>query len=108
MLPIGSTVTPFGTRGGRVFRIGRGIRNEGGNLAVLQTPDADATLPAGVVTEAFVLAGLGVGNVDGVVPVDPDAAGPAELGELFQEIPVEVEDLDTVVTAIAYEEPSFR
>src|SRR5262249_26645974 len=46
--------------------------------------------------------------VDVVVLIDKDPAGPAELLPLREEFSILVENLDTVVGAIAYEDPSFR
>ena len=43
-----------------------------------------------------------------VVPVDVDAARPAELLPLIEELAVLVEDLDAVVLAVADEQPPLR
>src|SRR5260370_25540968 len=69
-----------------------GFRNEGGDLLVLDGSDPDALLEARI--------GLGVrlriGHVDGVVLVDVDAARPAELLPLVEELAVLVTDLAAV------------
>ena len=51
---------------------------------------------------------FGVGHVDHVVLVDEDAARPAELRPLVDELAVLIEDLDPVVVAIADEQPAAR
>ena len=76
------------------------------DLAVLGAADADAALPAVVVLRHRL--GFRVGDVDHVVLVDEDAARPAELLPLVDELAVLIEDLDAVVVAIADEEPALR
>ena len=51
---------------------------------------------------------LGVGDVEHVVLVDEDAARPAELRPLVDELAVLVEDLDAVVAAVADEQAALR
>src|SRR5215831_15360766 len=79
-----------------------GFLDEPGDLAVLGVADADALLEARVG-----LAGrLGVGDVDLVVLVDPDAARPTELLPLGDEVAVLIEDLEAVVGAVGDEQAS--
>ena len=58
-------------------------------------------LPAGIMAIAVLVRGFGVGDIHDVIAVDDDAAGPAELGELAEELAVLGEDLDAVVVAVA-------
>src|SRR6202000_3036724 len=74
---------------------------EGGDDAILHAADADAALPAGVVTIAHRFAGFGIRRIHDVVLVDIDAAGPPELGEDLQQLAVLVEFLNAVVPAVA-------
>src|SRR6185369_7189879 len=77
----------------------------GGDLAGPRAADADAAFPARMVAVALRLPRLGVGDVDDVVPVDIDAARPAELAPDIQQLAVLVEDRDAVVPAVADEQP---
>src|SRR5215510_15060361 len=81
-----------------------GIWNERRDLAVLGAADAQTALEAGVLG----VVGLGIGDIDGVVLVDEDAARPTELLPFREEFSVLVEDLDTAVGAVADEQPSAR
>src|SRR5262249_41583210 len=93
--------------GGTAARFG--IRNERDDLAVLAVLDVahpDAALPAVVVLRHGF--GFGVGDVDGVLLVDVDAARPAVLRPLLDERAVLIEDLDAVVVAIADEQAAAR
>ncbi len=49
---------------------------------------------------------LGIGNIDNVVPVDKNPAGPAELGPLREEVAFLVENQDPVVAAVSHEQPA--
>ena len=51
---------------------------------------------------------LGVGHDHRVVGEDGDAAGPAEVAPLVDEVQVAVEDLDAVVRPVGDEQPSLR
>src|SRR6185295_13021441 len=67
--------------------------------------DADTTVPVGLVTRGR---RLGIGRVEHVVLVDVDAARPAELPPLLEELAVLIEDLNAAVAAIADEQTSAR
>src|SRR5579871_161605 len=82
------------------------VRNQSRHRAVPGAADADAALPGAV--RLVDRAGLRVGHVDDVVLVDVDAARPAELRPLVDEVSVLIEDLDTVVAAVAKEQPAAR
>ena len=97
----------FAAAGAAAFGIGIGVGNEIRHHAVLQAADADAALPAGIVAIAFLVLGFGVGDVQHVIAVDHDAAGPPELGELAQQFAILGEDLDAVVVAVADIEMAF-
>jgi hypothetical protein len=47
-----------------------------------------------------------IGDINDVIPVDEDAAGPAELRPLVDEVAVLIEYLDAVVAAVAEEQPA--
>src|SRR6267143_3486079 len=64
--------------------------------------DPDPLLPAGVVRAPR----FRIGDIDGVVARDVDPARPAELLPLIDEAPVLIEDLDSVVRAVADKQPS--
>src|SRR5216684_3796734 len=83
-----------------------GIRNESRHLAVLGAADPDAALPVGA--RLVDRARLRIRNIDDIVLVDVDAARTAELRPLVDEIAVLIEDLDTVVAAVAKEQPAAR
>src|SRR6185312_5470684 len=71
------------------------VGDETDDLAVLQAAPADAALPAIVIARNRL--GFGIGDIKHVILGQPDAAGPAELVHLLDEIAVQVEDLDAVV-----------
>src|SRR6185369_8474436 len=72
--------------GSRVIGHGRfGILDEGRHRAVPGAADADALLDAGNLVCAGVGPGFGIGDIDGVVTGDDDAAGAAELSPLVEE-----------------------
>ena len=79
-----------------------GLRNEGRDLAVLDAADPDALLEARI----GLVGRCRVGDVDDVVLVDEDAARPAELLPLGEELAVLVEDLDAAVDAVGDEQPA--
>src|SRR5213594_2963874 len=85
-----------------------GVLDERGDASVLRAADADALPDTCELVRAGVGPGLGVGNVDRVVPGDEDAARAAELPPLVEELAVLIEDLDAVVLAIADEQTSPR
>src|SRR3954463_3361653 len=79
----------FAAAGGAGIGIGIGVGDKGGDDAVLHAADADAALPARMVTIlAGRDAGFRVGGIEDVVLVDDDAAGPSELGEDRQHLSV--------------------
>ena len=99
-----SAATPSAALVPVVFSTGSG--NERRDQAVADAADADAALPAVVVLgNGF---RFGIGDVDDVVSVDEDAARPAELVPLIEEVAVLVEDLDAIVLAVADEQPAAR
>src|SRR5262249_45777212 len=106
-----SVNVPFGIRsyafrGARPGRFLDRIRNEIPERSIFGTADANTALPA-VVTAGDGL-GLRIRDVDHVILVDINTARPAELFPLFDEVPVLIEDLDTVVVTIADEQSSSR
>src|SRR5262249_47322412 len=86
----------------------RRIGNERRHRSVARAADADTTLPARMRRVRAALGGFGIGDVQIVPCIDEDAAGPAELLPLFDELTVLIENLNAIVAAIAYEEPPFR
>src|SRR5205807_1805034 len=71
--------------------IGRGrfhVLDESRDLAVAHAADADAFLDAQELVRTRVGAGFGVGDVDGVVLGDVDAAGATELTPLIEQLAV--------------------
>src|SRR3981189_1068746 len=91
----------FGTR-----MIGRGrfhILDEGGDFPIPGAADADAFLDAHELMRAAVGSRFGIGDVNGVVLGDEDAARAAELTPGIEQFALLVEDLDAVVLAIANE-----
>src|SRR5882757_8547506 len=92
-----------GAGGGCLFRR---VRNEGGHDGIADAADPDAALPSVMVLRHRFR--FGIGDIDGVVLVDEDAARPAELRPLVDEVAVLVEDLDAVVAAVAEKQPSLR
>src|SRR5256885_5459259 len=72
--------------------------------AVFRAADPDPLLPARVVRAPR----FRIGDIDAVVARDVDPAGPAELLPLIDEAPVLIEDLDSVVRAVADKHPSLR
>src|SRR6266516_239642 len=83
-----------------LFLSGSGSTN--GTIAVFCAADSQASL------EAWIEGGirLRVDDVDRVVLIDGNAAGPAELFPLVEEFSVLVEDLDSVIRAIGHEKTS--
>src|SRR6266849_2898207 len=77
-----------------------GFLDEPSDLAVLGAADPDALLEARV----GLVVRLRVGDVENVVLVDPDAARPAELLPLGEELAVLVEDLEAAVGAVGDEQ----
>src|SRR5687768_18360641 len=86
--------------GGLLVRVG----NEPGHLAVSRAADPDPPLPRPV--GGIDRAGLGIGDVDHVIPVDEDPAGPAELLPFGQQVSLLVHDQYPVVAAVANEQAS--
>jgi hypothetical protein len=80
------------------------ILDERRHCAGLRAADPDAFLRAVLIGPPR----FRIGNVDGVVPRDVDAARTAELFPLDEKLPVLVEDLDAVVDAVADEDASLR
>src|SRR4051812_18272768 len=92
-----------GTRAGcLVHRIGDERRHQ----AVAHPAHADAAFPAVMILRYRFR--LRVGDVDDIVLVDEHSARPAELMPLIEEVPLLVEDLDTVVAAVTEKEPTAR
>src|SRR5688572_2715507 len=87
-------------------RIGFGIGNKSGELAILRAADANAALPLGPLR--CNRSGLRIRNINHVVLVDRDAARPAELMPLGDELAVLIENLNAIVRAIANEQASLR
>src|ERR1043166_3739907 len=85
-----------------------GILDERRDPAVLRAADPDPLLDPGELVRAGVRARLGIGDVDGVVPGDEDAARPPELPPFVENTAVLIENLDPVVLAIAAEQPAAR
>src|SRR5262245_27679037 len=85
-----------------------GILDERLHAAVLCAADANAFLDARELMSAGVGSGFRIRDIDRVVFCDRDAAGPAELVPLIEELSVLVENLDAVVFAIADEKPAAR
>src|SRR6266446_780308 len=81
-----------------------GFLDEPGDLAVLGAADPDALLEARV----GLVGRLRIGDVDGVVLVDPDPARPAELLPLGEELAVLVEDLEAAIGAVGDEQAPGR
>src|SRR5215475_4533133 len=75
----------------------RSLWNESRDLAVLCTTDADTSVESGIVGPIR----LRVGHVDHVVLIDGDVAGPAELLPFGDKLAVRLEDLNTIVSAVA-------
>src|SRR5258708_37381595 len=73
-----------------------GFLDESGDLAVLGAADPDALREAGV----GLVGRLRVGDIDAVILVDPNAARPAELLPLGDEVAVLVEDLQAGVAPV--------
>src|ERR1019366_9412709 len=94
----------FRAAGGGAFRIGERVGDERGDDAGPGAADADAALPAGVVTVTVALARFGIGDIKDVALADVEAAGAAELSPLIEKFAVLVEDLDAVVGAVPDEE----
>src|SRR5262245_26152927 len=90
-------------RGGR-FLLGAEGRDEGGDLAILGAADADTRPDTRIVFPVRLM----IGHVKDVVAVNVDAARPAELLPLRDEIAILVEDLNAIVAAVADEDPSLR
>src|SRR5262249_50936442 len=90
-------------RAGR-FLLGAEGRDEGGDLAILGATDADPWPDTRVVFPVRLM----IGHVEDVVAVNVDAARPAELLPLRDEIAILVEDLNAIVAAVADEDPSLR
>src|SRR5205814_9439066 len=82
------------------------VGNEREHFPVLDVADPDAALPAGVIPGDR--ARFGIGDVNVVALVDEDAARPAELRPLVDEVAVAIENLNAVVVAIAHEQASPR
>src|SRR5215468_10961171 len=74
----------------------RRLRNEGGDLAVLDAADADALLEARIVARGR----LGIGGVDHVILVDGNVARPPELFPFGNKLAVRLENLNAVVGAV--------
>src|SRR5579862_291743 len=90
-------------RAGSTWRGLLRIGNESSYGAILGAPDSHAALPAGMI---FVVR-FRIGHIHVVLLVDENPARPAELHPHFQKLPVLIEDLDTIVSAIGHEEPSL-
>src|SRR5262245_12748576 len=75
------------------------IENERVHPSALGIPNPDAHLPARILH----IVGLGIGDVDLVFAVEEDPARFAELGPYGERLPLLIEDLDSVVAAIADE-----
>src|SRR5262249_55507596 len=82
----------------------RRLRNEGGDLAVLDAADADAWLEARIVARGR----LRIGDVDHVVLVDGNVARPPELLPFGNELAVRLENLNAVVGAVGDVDASRR
>src|SRR5580704_1283596 len=87
---------------GRLFI---GVWDERNHLAGLDASDADAPLPAVMISRYR--SGFGVGDVDHVVLVDKNSAGSAELAHLPKELSFLIENLDAIVVTITYKKPAF-
>src|SRR5215470_5593673 len=94
----------FGGAGaGRLFdRIG----NECRHGSSLGAANPNAALPAVVISRDRL--GFGIRDIDHVALVDEDAARPAELGPLVDELAILIENLDAVVAAVANEQAALR
>src|SRR5258708_16909283 len=74
------------------------VRDERRHRAVLGAADADAALPAVMILRDGLR--FGVCHVDHIVLVDIDAARPAELRPLIDELAILIENLDAVVLPV--------
>src|SRR5438132_11433764 len=84
------------------------IGNEGRDDTVIDAPDINASMKAGVVAVLpWDVPRLRIGDVQDIV-VDSHPARPAELPPLGDELPARRENLNPVVGAIADEDPSLR
>src|SRR5690606_38598668 len=80
------------------------VRYEGRHPARLRVPDPDPALPSWIP----VLVRHTVPDVDHVLGVDEDNAGPAELRPHLEQISLLIEDLDAVVAAVRHDHAAPR
>src|SRR5258706_9981567 len=87
-----------------LLRVGLDERNHRCDFAIFGAPDPNASC------EPRILFGvrLGIGHVHVVVPVDVDAARPAELFPLIEEASILIEDLNAAVAAVGHEDSPAR
>src|SRR5262245_36630408 len=83
------------------------IRNKGRHPAVLCAADADAPGSARVIPITLDALRFRIDDEHRVVLVDEDAARPAELLPLIEELPILIEDLDPIVGTIGHEDPAL-
>src|SRR5580704_3709311 len=74
--------------GGLFSRIG----NESDNFSILQAAPANAALPAIVIARDRFR--FRIGDIEHMVLIEPDSAGPAKLAEFLQVVAVQIEYLD--------------
>jgi hypothetical protein len=86
-----------------VFPVRAETGDEHLDLTVIDGADADATF------ESRIIFGIGlvIGHIEIIVLVDEDCARPAELFPFFEKTSILIENLHTIVTAIADEDSSF-
>src|SRR6266566_1996192 len=82
------------------------IRDEIFHRSIFGRSDAYAASPAIVVLRHRFR--FRIRDIDRVVGVDPDAAGPAELCPGIEEFAVLIENLDAIIVAVADKQPAAR
>src|ERR1051326_9273583 len=85
-----------------LYRIGNEILDR----SILRAADSNATLPAVVILRNGFR--FGIGGIEHIVFIDEETAWPAELFPLLQELPILVEDFDSIVVPVTDEQPAFR
>src|SRR5260370_685195 len=93
----------------REFRVGhRGRRDVVVNLSRLHAADTHPALAAWIVSIlARRVFGFGIGHVESIILIDPDAARPAELFPRSEKFAVLIENVDAAVAAGGDEEASL-
>src|SRR5216683_1747602 len=91
-IALGVDAEAFGA--GMIGRRRLHVFDERRDASVPRAADADAFLDAHQLMRAGIGTGFGIRDIDRVVFGDEDAAGPAELTPLIQQLALLVEDLD--------------